>query len=180
MRGRDKLLEPVEGQPILQRMAKMALPFGPVVVTLPALDHPRAAILPVAARIIVVPDRAEGMAASLRRGVAALPPDHDILILPADMPDLTSGDIAAVIAARAAHPDALIWQASGATGTPGHPVLFHADLRGGFATLTGDTGARRIVRDQADRRVLVPLPGDHALTDLDTPEDWAAWHARKT
>jgi hypothetical protein len=25
----------------------------------------------------------------------------------------------------------------------------------------------------------VALPGLHAITDLDTPEDWAAWRARQ-
>ncbi|PJE36025.1 nucleotidyltransferase family protein, partial [Pseudooceanicola lipolyticus] len=29
-----------------------------------------------------------------------------------------------------------------------------------------------------DRVQLVPLPGQRARADLDTPEDWAAWRAR--
>jgi molybdenum cofactor cytidylyltransferase len=44
--------------------------------------------------------------------------------------------------------------------------------------LTGDTGAREVLKRHSDRVHLVPLKGDRALTDLDTPEDWAAWRAR--
>lgn len=180
MGKRDKLLEPVDGVPLLRRIVDLCLPHGPVVVTLPAQDHPRAASLPDGARIVVVSDWETGMSASLRAGVAAIAPDRDILIQPADMPEMTSDDIAQVIAARETAPDALIWQAADADEHPGHPVLFHNSLRAGFANLTGDAGARAIVAENRARRHLVPLPGRHALIDLDTPEDWAAWRKSRT
>ena len=43
MRGRDKLLEMVDGQPLLRRQAAMALAVtdAPVLVALPAAPHPR-------------------------------------------------------------------------------------------------------------------------------------------
>lgn len=178
MGGRDKLLEEVGGVPVLRRLVDLCLPHGSVHVTLPAPDHPRAAILPDAARIVTVPDWRAGMSASLRAGAAALPPDLDIMVLPADMPEITGDDIARMIAARAGAPEALIWQATGDDGTPGHPVLFDKSLRGSFAALSGDEGARAIVTAHRGRRHLVPLPGQRARIDLDTPEDWAAWRSR--
>lgn len=179
MQGRDKLLETIDGAPQLRRIVDFARPLGPVVVTLPAADHPRADELPDDVQIVVVPDWQTGMSASLRAGVSAIPPDHDILIQPADMPEITSDDIATVIAARASSPDALIWQAMTEDGIPGHPVLFHHGLHGAFAALTGDAGARAIIAAHQDARQLVPLPGTRARVDLDTPEDWAAWRLRR-
>jgi CTP:molybdopterin cytidylyltransferase MocA len=43
--------------------------------------------------------------------------------------------------------------------------------------LQGDDGGRAIMIAHRDQTHLVPLPGDHATRDLDTPEDWAAWRA---
>jgi molybdenum cofactor cytidylyltransferase len=57
-------------------------------------------------------------------------------------------------------------------------VLFPADLLPELAALTGDTGAREVLTRHATRVHLVPLKGDRALVDLDTPEDWADWRAR--
>ncbi|HKL70527.1 nucleotidyltransferase family protein [Salibaculum sp.] len=175
MAGRDKLLELVDGQPLLRRLVTLCLPHGPVFVTLPGADHPRAQVLPRAANTVAVPDWQTGMSASLRAGNTTIPGAHDLMILPADMPEITGNDIARMIAARTEAPGALIWQAATMDGTPGHPVLFAAKLRDEFAGLSGDAGARPILAAHAGRRHLVPLPGLHARLDLDTPEDWARW-----
>lgn len=180
MGGRDKLLEPIHGVALLQRSVDLCLPHGPVIVTLPRAHHPRARVVPRAARIVTVPDWQDGMSASLRAGEAAIPRQRDLLILPADMPAITSDDIAGVIAARAQAPGALIWQAATADGQPGHPVLFAASLRPAFAHLSGDAGARTIIAAYGERRHLVPLPGQNARLDLDTPEDWVRWHRSRT
>ena len=38
---------------------------------------------------------------------------------------------------------------------------------------TGDDGARDLLKGETVTSV--PLPGDHATLDLDTPEAWARW-----
>jgi molybdenum cofactor cytidylyltransferase len=43
--------------------------------------------------------------------------------------------------------------------------------------LTGDQGARAVLQRHADKILYTALPGQHATTDLDTPEAWAAWRA---
>ncbi|ETX30616.1 4-diphosphocytidyl-2C-methyl-D-erythritol synthase [Roseivivax isoporae LMG 25204] len=181
MRGGDKLLELVDGVPQLRRICAAArtLP-GPVVVTVPAADHPRAqALADVGAILVPVPDRAEGMAASLRRGIAALPPGTPAaMIVPGDMPDLAAADLAAI--AQAFDPDApTLVQATAADGTPGHPVLFPADCFDALATVAGDSGARDVLRAHRARLRHVALHDRRALTDLDTPEAWAAWRAER-
>ncbi|MBI1172021.1 NTP transferase domain-containing protein [bacterium] len=175
MRGTDKLLIPIDGVPLLRRTALTALATHPaVLVTLRPGDAARAAVLhglPLAT--IEIPQAHSGLSVSLRGAAAAI--DRGcLMILPADMPDLAPDDLARVIAAGEAAPDAII-RATAEDGTPGHPVLFPADLLPAFAHLTGDEGARSILQAHKDRIRLIPLPEAHALTDLDTPEAWAAW-----
>ncbi|OZB13387.1 MAG: hypothetical protein B7X55_13005, partial [Rhodobacterales bacterium 34-62-10] len=88
MRGGDKLLEEVAGQPLLRVMLERALAVaqGPVVCTLPGPDHPRSSCLAgLSVTSVFVLDAAEGMVASIRGGVTALPQGWGaVMILPAD------------------------------------------------------------------------------------------------
>ena len=182
MRGGDKLLERVEDQPLLRVMATraMAVARGPVLCTLPAADHPRAQCLDgIAVDRVIVPDAAEGMGASIRAGMAALPQGCiAVMILPADLPDLTEEDLRLMLDARQSQPDAIL-RAVDQDGMPGHPVIFPAAFFPDLASCAGDTGARGVLREHAARIVTVPLPAHHATTDLDTPEAWTAWRGRR-
>ncbi|KPP87635.1 MAG: molybdenum cofactor cytidylyltransferase [Rhodobacteraceae bacterium HLUCCO07] len=173
MRGRDKLCEDAAGQPLLSRVVTRAMATRiPVLVTLPGPEHPRTGLIGGAGAVFV-PDAQEGMGASIRAGVAALPPGtRAVMILPADMPDITTADLETMRDAFRAAPDQ-VHRATSEDGTPGHPVVFPARLFPALLTLRGDAGARAVLRGEAIR--LVPLPDRHALTDLDTPEDFAAW-----
>nr|WP_276616189.1 nucleotidyltransferase family protein [Rhodobacter sp. SGA-6-6] len=179
MGGRDKLLEPVAGRPLLRLMAERALATGaPVLVVLPPDRPARAAALAgLALRSIIAEDAAEGMAASLRAGIAALPPDAPgAMILPADMPGITAEDMARMLDRWAGAPDTIL-RGADEQGREGHPVLFPADLFPALMALTGDRGARSVLAANRARLRTIALPGDHALLDIDTPEDWAAFRA---
>ncbi|MCD1624576.1 MAG: nucleotidyltransferase family protein [Paracoccaceae bacterium] len=180
MRGGDKLLEQVAGQPLLQLMLRraMAVASGPVLCTLPAADHPRMTCLAGLEVIpVIVPDAAEGMGASIRAGVSALPAGCDaVMILPADLPDLDETDLSTMLAAHEATPAAIL-RARDSQGQAGHPVIFPAALFPDLARCHGDSGARDLLREQATCVLMVDLPDTHATTDLDTPEAWAAWRA---
>ncbi len=175
MRGADKLLERVDGEAQLRRIARTALGLGaPVYVALPP-DRPlrRQALDGLSVRIVEVADAATGMAASIRAGVEAMT-EGAVMILLADMPELTTEDLAAMIAEHRGAPGRIA-RATSAAGQPGHPVIFPAESRPALLTLTGDTGARDLIASMAGRTLHVALPHDHAVTDLDTPEAWAAW-----
>ncbi|MEE8454751.1 MAG: nucleotidyltransferase family protein, partial [Limibaculum sp.] len=64
-------------------------------------------------------------------------------------------------------------------GRPGHPVLFGRRFFELLRALEGDRGARSLIEDDPEFLVDVVLPGAAAATDLDTPEDWDAWRARR-
>jgi CTP:molybdopterin cytidylyltransferase MocA len=181
MGGRDKLVEPVDGQPLLRRSALAALGTGaPVLCTLPpdrALR--RAALQGLEVTLVEVPDAATGMAASLRAGLRALPDRATgVMVLPADMPGFTAAALASLIAAAQTDPQTLI-RGGAEDGTPGHPVIFPRDLWADLAQVTGDEGGRSVIRAHRNRVRVIPLPGRMATLDLDTPEDWAAFRAAR-
>ena len=175
MGGRDKLAELIDGEPLLRRTIKTALTLRcDVIVTLRVNDPRRALIGTLPVEIREVPEAEEGLAASLRRGAEGA---GILMILPADMPDITRHDLMAMLARHKLRPGGIL-QAMDETGKPGHPVIFPANLRPAFAQLRGDVGARSILQENPDRLDLCPLPGFHATTDLDTPEAWDAWRAK--
>lgn len=178
MRGGDKLLELVDGTPQLARITRFAVETrAKVLVALPPDRPDRSVAIAGLAEALPVPDAATGMAASIRAGVARAGNATGLMILPADMPELTSADLAAVLAAFAQSPDQICRGAS-ADGKAGHPVIFPARDFPALAALQGDTGARSVLQAEARRVNLIALPDQHALTDLDTPEDWAAWRSK--
>lgn len=176
MRGADKLLEEVGGEALLRRVARMGLATGCPVSVVMAGNRPerQAAVTGLGVALVTTDNAADGMAASLVAGVRSLPEGAAVLLLLADLPLIETADLIAVIAASAADP-ACVWRGADPDGTAGHPVLFPAGLRAELLGLTGDEGARAVLRKHAARVRLVTLPQGHATTDLDTPEAWAAF-----
>ena len=116
-----------------------------VTVVLGAAADDAAALVPAGPVCVVVADDwAEGMAASLRTGLAALPPGPESAVVSlVDLPDVDAAVVRRVAAtagtgalARAAY-----------DGVPGHPVLLGRDHWSEVAaTATGDAGARDYLR----------------------------------
>lgn len=180
MRGRDKLLEPVEGVPLLRRQADIARRTGaPVMVTLPPAHAARLAVLAGldGVRITPLPEAPEGIAASIRAGAgwAREIGAQGLMVLLADLPEIGTDDLHAMMRGFAAAPSTPL-RATDASGLPGHPVILPARLYPALAGLSGDRGAGVLLK--RERPAEIALPGRRATTDLDTPEDWAAWRAR--
>lgn len=183
MRGTDKLLEDVGDIPLIQRQAQIALRTGmQVYVTLPPAPSPRHSALEVIDDdnliMAACDDAAEGLSASIRAGARWAQESHvqGLMILLADLPDITSEDLDAMIMQFAATPQSIL-RACSAAGNPGHPVIFPKDMFHKLRSLTGDHGAGNLLKQE--KVTLVPLPDEHATTDLDTPEEWAVWRQQK-
>ncbi len=180
MRGTDKLLQEVDGQPLILRQCTIARHVcARVLVALPPAPHDRyTAISGLDVQPVPVPDATEGMGASLRAAFAALPVDADAaLLLLGDLPDLTEDDLNTVIQAVDLKSENLIWRGTTSDGQAGHPIVFAKPLFTEFAKLSGDNGGQSIVKNSKDRVALIALTGNRARNDLDTPEDWANWRA---
>ena len=94
--------------------------------------------------VVVASDWADGMSASLRAGLRALPVDGEAaLVLLVDLPDVTAAVVRRVVAG--AGPNALpsTLRRAAYDGGPGHPVLIgRQHWAGVLAEATGDEGAR--------------------------------------
>jgi molybdenum cofactor cytidylyltransferase len=181
MAPRDKLLERVGDEPLMRRQVRLAVATGcPVYVALPP-DRPDRlqALEGLTCCVVTVKDAARGMAASLCAALAEArkmnPPG--VMILSADMPDFTEEALKGIVNAWRETPDKIL-RGQAQSGQPGHPAIFPADLFDELAQMQGDQGGRAVLQDHPDRIRLFPLPGDMAILDLDTPEDWAAFRAR--
>ncbi|MGR3814723.1 MAG: nucleotidyltransferase family protein [Cognatishimia activa] len=179
MRGADKLLEEVDGQPLLQKITSHALDTGAhVYVALQNAGGRRAAVLPHGVQVIAVPQASEGMGITIAASIVQLPEAASaVMIVPADMPVLSAEDLVAMKSAHEAAPHQILRAMSG--DTPGHPVVFPRRCFDALKTLSTDQGAREVVKSESNDLGRVALPIGHAITDLDTPEDWAAWRARQ-
>lgn len=179
MEGRDKLMEIVDGQPLLLRQVKRALATGAPVYVTTRTDRPDriAALDKSGARLVHVAAPDEGLAASLRAGIAALPVSVSAaMILLPDLPDIDTSNMRAMIAAHNRDPK-MILRATTEDGTPGHPTIFPRRLFADLAKINGDRGAQALLR--TTEFITVPLQDQRALNDLDTPEDWNAWRAKQ-
>jgi len=177
MRGQDKLMRQIAGQPLIARVAARAIATGaPVYLCLPAGDQDRhRATHGLNLTIVEVDEPHRGMSVSLAAGLAAIGATAPgVLLLLADMPDVTTDDISLFINLFQDNPE-LIYRAANAAGQMGHPVVIPGDLLAAMAGLSGDAGARPVLGAHSDRLKTVELDSDRALVDLDTPEEWEAW-----
>ncbi len=178
MKGTDKLLENIDKTPLLRRTATAAKASSAacVIVVVKKEDtQRRAALAGLDIEIHENPDWQKGMASSIAVAMAVCKESDAVIISLADMPDITGGDYDALIAAFGGDHPGRICRATSENGTPGHPVLFGRDHFEELAGLEGDIGARTLVKRHAAKVVAVPLNARHALTDLDTKEDFARY-----
>jgi molybdenum cofactor cytidylyltransferase len=168
--GGPKQLAPLAGRPLLEHALAAVAGLTPRVVVLGhAAAEVRAAVDLHGARAVVCPDWAEGQAASLRCGIAALGDVDAAVVVLGDQPGITPGAVAALVAAAGGEEEA-VRAAYG--GRPGHPVLLRRPLLDRAGELHGDRGFKGLLRGA---RVLdVELGGVADPADVDTREDLAA------
>ena len=123
-------------------------------------------------RIVEAKDYAEGMGASLRTAAAALPVDTQaVFVLLGDMPRIPASIFQPLIEAVEAGAPAA---AAAFQGKRGHPALIGRDLIPGLLTLTGDAGARAVLKGLGDRLIQVEALDDGVLFDVDVRGDLGA------
>lgn len=143
--GPKALARTPDGTPWVERAVRMLQDAGcsDVLVALGAAADEAAALVPPAATIVRVGDWAEGLAATLRAGLAAAETlEADVLVItPVDTPEATPDAVRRVLDAAPEPRSALAQAVYG--GRPGHPVLVGRDHWRPLATsLRGDRGAR--------------------------------------
>lgn len=168
--GAPKQLAELHGRPLLEHAvaAMVAVPaLERIVVVLGArAQQVRAEVDTFDAEVVECAQWQEGMAASLRCGVAALQDCDALLVTLGDQPLITPQVIAGVLD-HAGGGYAAVRATYG--GAPGHPVLLGRELYPSLLALTGDSGARDLL---AGTRVREWECGHLARADdIDTVED---------
>ncbi|MFG1361096.1 NTP transferase domain-containing protein [Xanthobacter pseudotagetidis] len=177
MGGANKLLEEVDGVPVIRRVVQAALGSRArpvIVVTGHERERIERALSGLSVTLVHNGDYASGMASSLRAGIAAVPAEAaGALVVLGDMPLVAPALIDRLIAAHAGDAGRLI-VVPVADGARGHPVLWSRRYFSDLSGLDGDTGARQVLAANAAAVVEVEAEGAGAFLDVDTPELLAA------
>lgn len=169
--GSPKQLARLQGQTLLQRAVALGTAVAGQAVTVVLGAH-AADIAPSlrghAASVVVNRRWKEGLASSLRAGVAQLPGSTPgVLVLLADQVAVTDFDLRRLVSTWRQQPDYIV--AASYAGHSGVPAIFPPHCFTALLELRGDIGARALLHRMADRVVRVPMPG--AAVDVDTTED---------
>ncbi|MEX3009397.1 NTP transferase domain-containing protein [Hoeflea sp. TYP-13] len=165
-----KLLAEFDGVPLVRRSCETAIASnGGSVHAVTGYRSPEmsAALEGLDVNIVDNPDFDEGMASSLRCGIAAVGPEAaGALVMLADMPAIRTEHLSAMIDAfRKVGGQAIVRAASGEVR--GNPVILPRETFDSVLRLEGDVGARQIITSAGLPVIDVDI-GDAALLDVDT------------
>ena len=168
MEGRFKLLEPLDGRPLVTHAVQAALDSraSRVTVVVGAQAGDVVAVLPDAVHVVRNPRWNEGLASSLVMGTGTCTGDG-VLVLLGDTPFVRWIDCDAVLDAY--RPERIA--VATVDGRRGHPVLWPRSFFDEIAELEGDRGAREIMDRHPEQVDEVPVGNPRLLLDVDTPED---------
>lgn len=169
--GRPKQQLIFEDQTLLHRIIHTAISLqsGPVLVV-----HGEDTFLPQKKEIVPVLNSQweDGMSTSIHAGINSLEAKYPLLetviITVCDQPFITVELFREMIALQQQTSKPIIASVYGET--IGTPVLFHKSVFKELLTLSGDKGARQLLKKESDRVGLVNFP--LGKIDIDTEEDY--------
>lgn len=176
MGAANKLLAEFDGVPMALRAVNAALASRAASVTV-VVGHEAAQVEALLAgrKINIVRNAgfAQGMSASLRAGLAALPPEAEAaVVLLADMPRITAAHVDRLIDAfDAKQPSIVVPQRNGRRG---NPILWPREFFARMQAVSGDQGARGLLEANTQHIRAVDMDDDAIHADIDTPEDLQA------
>ncbi|MVM39915.1 NTP transferase domain-containing protein [Spirosoma sp. HMF3257] len=178
--GQPKQLLTHNGTTLIRQIADAALLLqaGPVIVVLGANQEqiqPELTDLPV--RIVLNSNWPEGMASSLRVGLNTLADEsvESFLVVLTDQPYVTADLLQQLITTQQQAGRGIVASRYGEAGHLGVPALFDIRYGSEFMNLSGDMGARKLIKQYAGDCAEIPFP--LAAIDLDTVQDVEAWRA---
>jgi molybdenum cofactor cytidylyltransferase len=173
----NKMLAEIGGKPLVRIAAEQALAShasAVIVVTGHERERVEAVLKNLPMRFVHNPEYAGGLGTSLKAGIAAVPADADgAIVCLGDMPQVDSQLINKLIAAFDPERGGLVVVPS-INGRRGNPVVWSRRFFNDLMSINGDIGARHLIGSYAEAVVEVPVAGEAALTDVDTPESFSA------
>src|SRR5216110_3737546 len=173
--GRNKMLLELQGESLVRRAAQRALTSGlsPVVVVIGhEADRLRAELKGLPLEFAINPDYTGPTSGSLHRGLNVLGVDVEaVVVMLGDMVRVTAETLAMLVAAARGTEAPLVVSRYGDVTAP--PLLFRRALFGELLAWSGEGCGKTVVQRHRDEAVYLDWPAQ-ALTDVDTPEDFAA------
>ncbi len=173
--GENKMLLELDGESLVRRAAKRALGAGlsPVVVV---IGHEaarlRAELKDLPLVFAINPDYTGPTSGSLHRGLDTLGTDvAAVVVMLGDMVRVTAETLAMLVAAARGTRAPLVVSRYGDVTAP--PLLFRRALFGELLAWTGEGCGKAVVQAHKHEAMYVDRPVT-LLTDVDTPEDFAA------
>jgi molybdenum cofactor cytidylyltransferase len=169
--GSPKQLVRLDGRPLMHTVVSRAVEVAGHSVTV-VLGANAAELAPLlrhsTASIVINRDWDEGLASSIRAGIARLPGScGGVMLVLADQAAVTAEDLRRLAGAWRRQPAYIVAAQYGAT--LGAPAIFPSSSFRDLAELRGDRGASVLFHRNPDRVVRVPM--ESAALDIDTPED---------
>jgi len=173
MGGPNKLLAELSGKKLVRIATEQALASKAsevIVVTGHQAELVEQALAGLKVKFVRNPDFAGGLASSVKSGIAAVSKDADgALICLGDMPLIDANLLDRLIEAFDPDRGNLI-VVPVAEGRRGNPVLWSRRFFSELLTLDGDIGARHLIAKHAEAVAEVPVDGESAFLDIDTPQ----------
>lgn len=166
--GTDKRLATIDGQPMAVKALQVYLTELKSVYVVLRPSDPLRPVLPPGVQVIEALDARLGMGHSLATAAAKLTDVNWILVGLADMPWIKPDTIARIVTSICDQDDAIVKPSY--RGRFGHPVGFTANFLDELKGLTGDVGAKEVIRQNRDKVIDVPVTDDAILRDVDTPQ----------
>jgi molybdenum cofactor cytidylyltransferase len=177
--GRPKQLLELGGEPLIRHTVRNALASkadAVLVVLGNEADRIGSAIGDLKTEIVHNPDFTRGQSTSMVAGISALGSDVDAAVLMlGDQPGVASSVLDALIDRFVSTRPAVV-QPRYADGKPGNPALVSRPLFPELLAVTGDIGAREVIRAHRGEIEYVDVGASHPL-DVDTDDDYAALRA---
>jgi molybdenum cofactor cytidylyltransferase len=174
----NKLLEAFHGRPLVRCAVDAALASRveeTFVVTGFDAERVEGALAGLPVRIVRNFEHEEGMAASLRAGLRQAPDADGVVVLLGDMPLISPGLIDRLIEAFEVGGASAVAPTHG--GRRGNPVLLGRALFPHVARLSGDAGARALLRAREDVRE-IETDEVGVVLDVDAASDLAGLNRR--
>lgn len=173
MGGPNKLLAELDGKKLVRTVTEQVLASKAaevIVVTGHQADLIEQALKGLKVKFARNPDFAGGLASSVKAGIAAVSDSADgAVVCLGDMPLISAQLIDRLVDTFEPDRGHLI-AVPVSEGRRGNPVLWSRRFFRELMTLDGDIGARHLIAKHAEAVAEVPVEGNSAFLDIDTPQ----------